>query len=205
MPVDHQTEPGDAIAIVGIGGIFAASDSPDRLWANVRRRHRRHARRPAGSLARSTRPRRSTRASPQPDHVYTTRGGFVDPIRFDPTGTGLDPALVERLDPVFHLALAAASQAWRDAEDRAIDRRRAGVVFGNIVLPTETASALSLELLGRAFEEQLGVRVARPPDAVRAAAMRSRPGCRRRSSPRRSGWEAWPTRSTPPAPRRSTR
>src|SRR5690242_7253164 len=156
MPVDPQMEPGDAVAIVGIGGIFAASESPDRLWVHVL----------AGADVTRDVPRDRWLIDPtealdsriaQPDHVYTTRGGFVDDLRFDPTGTSLDPALVERLDPVFHLALAAASQAWRDARTDTVDRRRAGVVFGNIVLPTETASALSLEVLGRGFEECLGI------------------------------------------------
>ena len=30
------------------------------------------------------------------DHVYTTRGGFVDGPRFDPVGTGLDPKVAGR-------------------------------------------------------------------------------------------------------------
>ena len=116
MPVDPDTQPGDAIAIVGIGGVFAASESPDRLWANVL----------AGADATRDVPPGRWLVDPadaldpriaQPDRVYTTRGGFVGPIRFDPTGTALDPALVERLDPAFHLALVAAGQAWRDARD----------------------------------------------------------------------------------------
>src|SRR5690348_5528254 len=101
MRVDPQTEPGDAIAIVGIGGVFAASDAPDRLWAHVL----------AGADVTREVPRDRWLLNPaealdsriaQPDRVYTTRGGFVDEIRFDPTGTNLDPELVERLDPVFH-------------------------------------------------------------------------------------------------------
>ena len=43
-----------------------------------------------------------------------------------------------------------------------MDRRRTGVVFGNIVLPTETASAFSLEILGRAFAARLGVEPSPP-------------------------------------------
>ncbi len=38
-----------------------------------------------------------------------------------------------------------------------VDRNRVGVVFGNIVLPTQTASALSREILGAVFEERSGV------------------------------------------------
>src|SRR5580692_9352350 len=101
MPSDHHTGRDDAIAIVGIGGLFAASDSPDRLWAHV----------VDGTDATSEVPPDRWLIDPAeamdprvalPDHVYTTRGGFVGPVRFDPTGTPLDPGLVERLDPVFH-------------------------------------------------------------------------------------------------------
>ncbi len=161
MPVDPQTEPADAVAIVGIGGIFADSRSPYELWSHIQ----------AGAdVTRAVPPDRwlidpAEALDPRiarPDRVYTTRGGFVDPVRFDPTGTGLDPDLVEQLDPVFHLALCAASQAWREVNRDLVDLRRAGVVFGNIVLPTETASALSLDVLGRAFEERLGVRAGPP-------------------------------------------
>src|SRR5207249_808858 len=83
-------------------------------------------------------------------------------LRFDPAGTGLDAGLVDRLDPVFHLALSVACQAWRDARTEELDRRRAGAVFGNIVLPTETASALSREVLAGLFEERLGIAASVP-------------------------------------------
>ena len=157
MPADPLTQPGDAIAIVGIGGTFAASESPDRLWANLL----------AGADATRDVPSGRWLVDPadaldphiaQPDRVYTTRGGFVEPVRFDPTGTPLDPAMVERLDPCFHLALVAASQAWRAAKTGPVDRRRAGIIFGHIVLPTETASALSLDVLLASAEGQHSVR-----------------------------------------------
>src|SRR6516165_6872085 len=99
MPADLETPPGDAIAIVGIGGVFATAESPDRLWDLVL----------AGTDATRDVPPGRWLVDPadaldprmaQPDRVYTTRGGFVGPIRFDPTGTPLDPALVERLDPL---------------------------------------------------------------------------------------------------------
>ena len=65
--------------------------------------------------------------------------------------------MIDRLDPLFHLALHVARQAWCDARTELVDRNRVGVVFGNIVLPTQTASALSREILGAVFEEELGV------------------------------------------------
>jgi acyl transferase domain-containing protein len=92
-----------------------------------------------------------------PDRVYATRGGFVEDFRFDADGLEIDPDLLGRLDPMFLLALHAGSQAWRDAVTEGVDRRRVGVVLGNIVLPTETASALARETLGRTFRERLGL------------------------------------------------
>src|SRR5262245_29684688 len=131
MPADPSTESDVAIAIVGIGGLFAASESPEQLWANVL----------AGTDATGEVPDSRWPVEPHsihdprialPDHIITTRGGFVDAPRFDPAGMGLESAVLERLDPAFHLALAAASQAWRDARTERIDPGRAGVVFGNI-------------------------------------------------------------------------
>lgn len=145
-----------AIAIVGMGGIFAGSECPDRLWANVL----------AGRDLTREVPFDRWLVDPaevldariaEPDRVYTTRGGFVDPVRFDPRDTRLDPSFVEQLDPMFHLALCAASQAWNDAAPDSLDRGRTGVILGNILLPTQAASAVSLDLLGGEFERALGL------------------------------------------------
>ncbi len=154
MAVEPMSEPEVAIAIVGIGGCFAGANSADELWSILLDGKDATSEVPDGRWLIDPVEALDPRIA-LADHVYTTRGGFVDGPRFDPAGTGLDPALLDRLDPVFHLALLAASQAWHDARTEPIDRRRAGVVFGNIVLPTETASALSREVLGSAFEQEL--------------------------------------------------
>ena len=179
MPAVPQTTTGDDIAIVGIGGIFADSESPDRLWSNV----------VAGRDVTRDVPTGRWIVDPvevldpevgRPDRTYTTRGGFVGPLRFDPSGTRLEPAMVDRLDPAFHLALIAAAQAWRDARTESVDPRRFGVVFGQIVLPTETASTITLDVLGRRFAERLGVSTSKPaaarsPSNVSADASASSP------------------------------
>ncbi|SIO57153.1 PfaB family protein [Singulisphaera sp. GP187] len=145
----------ERVAIVGIGGIFPQSPDLDRFWANV-----------AGGID-------TTREVPRgrwlldvadaydprvgaPDRVYSTRGGFIEDFQLDPSGLDLDPAELGRLDPMFHLALHAGRQAWRSAVTTELDRGRVGVVFGNIVLPTETSSALAREVLGRTIAEQVG-------------------------------------------------
>src|SRR6185503_6349149 len=52
------------------------------------------------------------------------------------------------LDPMFHLGLHAARQAWTSAKTEGVDKDRVGVIIGNIVLPTDGVSALSREVLG---------------------------------------------------------
>ena len=144
------------VAIVGVGGIFP--DAPDlaRFWANIADGH---------AAAREVPPGR-WRLDPLdaydpgvavPDHVYSTRGCFVDGFEFDPEGlrrSGVER--VEDLDPGFRLSLHAARAAWRDARTDGVDKGRVGVVFGNLVLPTETASDLAEAVLGRAFGDAAG-------------------------------------------------
>ena len=149
-------QPDDAIAIVGIGGLFPGAETLDQFWANVR----------DGIDSTSDVPPDRWLIKPErafdprhavADRVYSTRGGFVARPKLDPHGLDLDPSLLERLDPLFHLALHVARQAWNDARTDRVDRGRVGVVFGNIVLPTETTSELTRQVMGAVFEEKLGV------------------------------------------------
>ena len=149
----HPDEP---IAIVGIGGLFPGAQTLDQFWANVRDGVDSTSDVPPGRWLidpdRAYDPRIALE-----DHVYSTRGGYLDLPPLEPKGLDFDRSLLERLDPVFRLALLVAQQAWNDARTDRVDRDRVGVVFGNIVLPTETASAITREVIGRAFVEQLGV------------------------------------------------
>ena len=72
-----------------------------------------------------------------------------------PSDFNISPALLEELDPLFHLLLYAGVQAFQDTVTENLDKNRVGVVIGNIVLPSEKASALAVELLGRTFEEKV--------------------------------------------------
>ncbi len=152
---------GGRVAIVGIGGIFPRSPNLARFWANMEAGVDAAREVPPGRWpldpADAYHPRVAT-----PDRVYSTRGCFVEDFRLDPEGLDLDPALLDRLDPMFHLALHAGRAAWRDARTAEVDRSRVGVVFGNIVLPTESASAIARATLGRTFEESMGLESADP-------------------------------------------
>jgi acyl transferase domain-containing protein/3-hydroxymyristoyl/3-hydroxydecanoyl-(acyl carrier protein) dehydratase len=96
-----------------------------------------------------------------PDRVYSRRGCFVDPFPFDPAGLDIPAALAAQLDPLFHLTLEAGRQAFRAGVTAGLDRRRVGVVLGNIALPTEKVSALAQEYLGRTFAEKVTGRAGR--------------------------------------------
>ena len=90
------------------------------------------------------------------DKVYSKRACLVGDVSFEEGELDLEPALVARLDPMFRIALRAAKDALDSAQGTAGDRDRTGVIFGNIALPTDAASALALETLGRTFRERIG-------------------------------------------------
>src|SRR5689334_11525153 len=138
------------IAVVGVGARLPGADGPDQFWANILNRV---------DAARDVPPGRwlldpaaaFAPGGPRPDKVYSRRGYFLDAIPLDLDGLDLDPDLVRRLDPVVHLLLHVGRRAWAEAVTAPLDRRRVGVIVGNIALPTERVSALSRELLGPQF------------------------------------------------------
>jgi acyl transferase domain-containing protein/3-hydroxymyristoyl/3-hydroxydecanoyl-(acyl carrier protein) dehydratase len=140
--------PPGRIAIVAVGGLFPSASSPERLWEQIL----------AGKdTAREPPPGRwlldphdaYDPAIARFDHVYSLRGCFLDHIPLE------DGELAE-LDPVFHLALYAGRQAFASGVTHGLDRRRIGVILGNIALPTERVSVLARAYLGRTLREQLG-------------------------------------------------
>ncbi len=136
------------VAIVGMGGLFPSAVNPEGLWADVLA---------AADRSRDVPPGRWTLdpdeifdpAVAAPDKVYSRRGYFLDAVPRDPS----DPN--EKLDAVIHLTLAAGRQAFASGVTHTLDRRRVGVILGDIVLPTEKASILARNTLGRAFTEKL--------------------------------------------------
>jgi acyl transferase domain-containing protein/3-hydroxymyristoyl/3-hydroxydecanoyl-(acyl carrier protein) dehydratase len=142
------------IAIVGMGGLFPSAAGPERLWANVLRAVDASRDVPPGRwLLDPTAAYDPTVAAP--DHVYSRRGYFLDDFAPDVAGLDLPPGLLAQLDPVFHLALRAGREAFAAGVTQALDRRRVGVILGNIALPTEKASALARAYLGRTFAEKV--------------------------------------------------
>jgi len=142
------------IAIVGLGGIFPGAPTLNAYWDLILR---------AADVARTPPAGRWSLpleevldpAMPAADKVYSPRACFVEDFVLDPQGLELEPDLFSRLDPLLHLALHAAREAWRDARTERLDRSRVGVVLASIALPTETASALADATLGRAIARRV--------------------------------------------------
>jgi len=144
----------EPIAIVGLGGVLPGAPTLDEFWSVVE----------AGVDTASEPPpdrwclpldRAYSTDQAQPDRVHSRRACFVRDFQLDLQGIDLPPELIESLDPMVHLALHAGRQAWRDSVVEAVDPARVGVMLGNIVLPTASASAMADWILGRRFEREL--------------------------------------------------
>jgi 3-oxoacyl-(acyl-carrier-protein) synthase/3-hydroxymyristoyl/3-hydroxydecanoyl-(acyl carrier protein) dehydratase len=139
--VTHLPDP-YRIAIVSTGALLPGADGPDAFWTNVLNRCDSSRPIPPGRWRIS--PESVFAAGgPQPDKAYSLHGYYLDSIP-----TVRDYA---HLDPVVHLLLAVGRRAWAEAVTEPLDRRRVGVIVGNIALPTERASELSRQLCQAAF------------------------------------------------------
>ena len=152
MPTIDRSE---RIAIVGLGGVFPGGSNLAEFWNNIAHAIDTGRSVPPGRWFLD--PRKAVdKDGPKPDRVYSDWGCFIEGFQFDPEGLSLDPTLLSQLDPLFHLGLHAARAAFRDAGEIAgMDRSRVGVILGNIVLPTESTSALCRDVLGRTLFERL--------------------------------------------------
>ncbi len=146
---------GGRIAIVAMGGLFPSAPSPERLWAQVIAGVDGAREVPSGRWLLDPQDAYDP-AIARADRVYSLRGYYLDKIPLDPAGLDVPADLLAQLDPVFHLALHAGWQAFEAGATRNLDRRRVGVILGNIALPTERISLLARAYLGRTLAEKMG-------------------------------------------------
>ena len=129
----------ERVAVVGLAGLFPGAADAERLWQNVLAGVDASSEPPAGRW--TIPPDEAYHPEPgRPDAVSSRRGYFLDPFEPDLTGLDIDPDLVRRLDPLYHLVLHVGGRAFRDARMEPVERRRVGVVLGSIVLPTDAAN-----------------------------------------------------------------
>ena len=136
--VDTKGRP--KVAIVAVSGLFPGAADLPAFWANVS----------AGVDASSEPPADRWLIPPheaydpevgKPDHVYCTRGYFLDTIPGERTG----------FDASVDLACYLTRSAWEAVRTESIDPARVGIVLGHIALPTDGISALADEVLGPIF------------------------------------------------------
>src|SRR5690349_3592589 len=96
----------ERVAIVGMGGLFPSSATPERLWADVLAGADRSREVPRGRWMLDP-DQAYAPAVAAPDKTYSLRGYFLDGIAVDATGLDLPAGLLGELDPVFHLTLNA--------------------------------------------------------------------------------------------------
>ena len=119
------------VAVVGVGCLFPKAQGRNAYWANIL----------AGVDAIREVPPTHWNAADylnadpkKPDHVYTARGGFLDPVDFDVLEFGVSPNNLEATDATQLLALTAVQQALHDAGygpgGRTFDRKRTSVLLG---------------------------------------------------------------------------
>jgi acyl transferase domain-containing protein/NAD(P)-dependent dehydrogenase (short-subunit alcohol dehydrogenase family) len=143
----HQPRP-EPLAIIGIGCLFPKAAGPGFYWANIK-----NGVDCIGDVPPShwdpadyfdEDPKRA-------DMTYARRGGFLDPVDFNPLEFGIAPRDIEATDTTQLLGLVAAKQALADAGvvladgpgdngKRRTDRNRVSVILGvtgtlELVLP----------------------------------------------------------------------
>ena len=149
------TDRTERVAIVGIGGIFPGAPDLGTFWNNISNGidSGRNVPKDRWFLRPET---AFDPDGPKADRVYSSWGCFIEGFQFDPTGLNLDRKILEKLDPLFHLGLHASRMAFQDARGIAnTSPDRVGVILGNIVLPTESTSAMCRDVLGRTFLERI--------------------------------------------------
>ncbi len=149
-------KPKTPIAVVGMGGVFPGASDLDTFWKNIV--NKRDAVCEAPEHRWIVRPDAIYDPVPAPDKAYSKRACLVRDFRFDPAGIDIDRKLLDRLDPLCHFALHAGREAFSSCVTSSLDKERVGVILAAIALPTDAASALTREILGRAFENGFGVR-----------------------------------------------
>ncbi|MDX2199233.1 MAG: beta-ketoacyl synthase N-terminal-like domain-containing protein [Phycisphaerae bacterium] len=136
MLSNDSRSPACPIAIVGMSCLFPDARGLNEYWRLIRRRE---------DAVRDVPPSHWHGADyyhsdpKTADHVYCTRGAFLDATDFDPMSYGIPPTTLEAVDTAQLLGLVVAEQALSDAGyqtrlnpsgAKAIDRQKAGVILG---------------------------------------------------------------------------
>jgi acyl transferase domain-containing protein/3-hydroxymyristoyl/3-hydroxydecanoyl-(acyl carrier protein) dehydratase len=167
----------DPIAVVSMSGIFPKAPTLDIFWENLVHKVYAAATVPENRWIAGT--RQMVAPGFTEDKAYSAKACLVEHIPFDPGAFDLSPDLLNGLDPLYHLVLAAGKTAFGAFVSEKTDPARIGTILAAIALPTEGSSALTRQLFAQTDERPgpltraraLGTRVTGLPAALLSRAL----------------------------------
>ncbi|MBW2439823.1 MAG: type I polyketide synthase [Deltaproteobacteria bacterium] len=142
-----------SIAVVGMAGIFPGAANLEVFWQNIINRV--SAVDDVSQERWSVDPASMYQPGIQTDKAYSKRCCLINDFNFDPAGIDLDPDLLAALDPLYHIVLQCGRDAIAGLRATSLKRQRTGVVLAAIALPTDATAAVTNDILGSAFEQNL--------------------------------------------------
>jgi len=136
-----------------MAGLFPGASNLEEFWHNIINRI--SAAVEVGKDRWSVDPDSMYHPGIQADKAYSKRCCLIKDFNFDPTGLDLDQHLIAALDPLYHIVLHCGREAIAGIAPSSLNRQRTGVALAAIALPTDTAAAITHDILGSAFEETL--------------------------------------------------
>ncbi|MBI5203220.1 MAG: acyltransferase domain-containing protein, partial [Elusimicrobia bacterium] len=125
-----RIDPSEAIAIVGLGGIFPKALDIPSFWENIKNRR--------DCIVEVPKDRWDWRLyydpnPAAPDKTYSKIGGFVEGFKFDPLKLRIPPPVAAQMDVVQHLAVSATAEALKDSgyDKKSYNPERTAVILGN--------------------------------------------------------------------------
>jgi len=141
----------EAIAVVGMGGLFPGAEDTATLWANIC--SKKDATREVDKDRWIAPPVAMLSGDLQPDKAYSARCCLLPEFRVDPHELNLPSDLLSALDPLHLLALRAGRQAVSGDHPPRLNREKTGVILAALVLPTDSSSSLTRRIFGRILED----------------------------------------------------
>ncbi len=141
------------IAVVGMAGLFPGASELDTLWQNIINKVDTTIEVPSDRWI--VEPEVMFHSEPLPDKAISKRACLIHDFYFEPEGFDLDQHLLKALDPLYHMVLHTGKAAIDPLANRSLNKERTGVILAAIVLPTDTSSSITREVLGSALEALL--------------------------------------------------
>ncbi len=124
-----RTQTFEPLAIVGMSCLFPKAQSLQDYWANIKEKVDCIKEVPESHWKKEDYYNEDKKC---PDHVYTTNGGFLDPVDFNPAEWGIAPSDLDSIDTSQLLSLLVAKGALADAgyANKDFDRENTSVILG---------------------------------------------------------------------------